>query len=407
MCSIDEWTYRYGDLSLAPQFALLVEPTQCKFGVYNRVSGKTVTLEPALGIELLRMIQETSSQDMPSHGAQAFFEGALDRGVLVCRREQTEHGQIRILKSSVRRLFVELTSACNLTCPHCYGSFGTSKAMSLDLDVLQELFCQAVELGIYRVDLTGGEPAMYQHLDKVLELLRSYSMAYTIFSNLTILRDSTLRLMSDYRPQYVITSVESFDSNTHDKFRGGCSSHFKTVENIQRLIRCNVRVKVNLVVGRHNVSQAKKTIDWLLEQGVSSVAVDTIRVEGRAKKGLCADGAQIRALFDALTAQQPPIGTPRPCGVGNEMVYVDSLGRLRVCPSLTEQDFVLGSVYEEGFSLAAAVKDLPLRYASLVTSSCRASCPAGSRCYGGCPARSYAKGMDPAGPDVEICGRYL
>ena len=59
--------------------------------------------------------------------------------------------------SGLYLLAVEVTSHCNLQCPHCYGSFNF-RGHAMDPQWPERIAAQAVSLGVRTVTITGGEP---------------------------------------------------------------------------------------------------------------------------------------------------------------------------------------------------------------------------------------------------------
>lgn len=72
------------------------------------------------------------------------------------------------MSTTVERFFVELTSACDLRCRHCFGQFGPATRRDLPMKIVERLLREGRELGVYRIDLTGGEPTMHPLFDEIV-----------------------------------------------------------------------------------------------------------------------------------------------------------------------------------------------------------------------------------------------
>lgn len=361
-------------------FALLVlaqrgEPAEALAQLARRLPGFVAT---ALEMELLA--------DRPTGGA-------------------TDQGRVCRLGSSVERLFIELTATCNLRCLHCYGSFAPGRREHLELRYLERLVDQAYDLGVYKIDLTGGEPLLHPEFIQVLQLIARKSMVYTVFSNLTHLPDVVLEHMRTRPPACVVTSVESIDAATHDSYRGRRGSHAKTVRSMLRLKEAGIATKVNVVVGKHNHRELEATLTWLHGLGVQ-VVVDTVHAEGRATASLQLSPTELRSLGERMKRRQKT-NVRESCGVAAGMVYVDATGALRLCPSLTGPEHTLGNAKAPAFSLEECVRDLPQRFPEFTSAPCTATCVAGDHCDGGCRARALTLGGRASGPDPEMCLRFL
>ena len=58
----------------------------------------------------------------------------------------------------LRELWLQINNACNLACTHCLVSSGPGKEPGLPLERLLGVVDRAVELGLERLYITGGEP---------------------------------------------------------------------------------------------------------------------------------------------------------------------------------------------------------------------------------------------------------
>lgn len=133
-----------------------------------------------------------------------------------------------------------------------------------------------------------------------------------------------------------------------------------------------------------------------------------MRIEGRATSDLKAPDNLVRELFSTLPKQESSLSSQTyPCGIASEMAYLNSQGKLLLCPSLNLPQFELGNIADEDFDLADAIIDLPTRFSRFHSSSCRSLCVMSDRCAGGCPANSFLQGRNPSGPDLDACSRYF
>lgn len=334
-----------------------------------------------------------------------FVEAAAEQEIVVPADGRPTRGRVAQAATSVERLFVELTSACNLRCLHCYGSYTPSDFQHLEYEVLAELVRHAGRLGVHRVDLTGGEPMMHPDFARIPPLLDRAGMVYSVFSNLTHVSDDAVAALGSYRPLQVVTSVESATADVHDRFRGQRGSHARTLRNISVLQGLGIAVTVNVVVGAHNVEHVRSSIAWLRSLRVG-VVVDTIHLEGRATADLQIEPARAFELREWLESEIGPSPPDESCGVAGQMVFVDAGGTIRLCPSLRQAQFELGDA-RHASELHDRIVGLPQRFPQFHGARCRGGCPAGDRCRGGCQARSFRFHGDAGAPDPDMCARYL
>lgn len=166
---------------------------------------------------------------------------------------------------------IELTFACNLACAHCYNEPRfSSKDGLVKLRVVKkeptqsERFIEiAEELAkhdVFSVTLTGGEPfTVRDRLYPTLEALRRNGIHVGINSNLTLVTEDDARKLRDYEDVGIMTSLASYERETHDKIMGKESAHERTLRGIQLMLKNDVVVSTNMVVSRHNVHQVYDT----------------------------------------------------------------------------------------------------------------------------------------------------
>ena len=118
----------------------------------------------------------------------------------------------------LKKLVVELTSVCNLSCDYCFKELGTSH---LDIALLERILQEARTWGASKITYTGGEPALYPRLDDAARIAETLGYRYAMVTNgwhfpriLPIL-DNTRRALN-----HVFFSLDSADETLHDRIRG-------------------------------------------------------------------------------------------------------------------------------------------------------------------------------------------
>lgn len=310
-------------------------------------------------------------------GIENILDFLIDSGIITEQATNNQYSIKRITDVNSARLFIECTDTCNLSCPHCYGSFGHKKHNRLSIDVLDKLLYNASQIGVYEVDITGGEPFMFPQINDLFHLLYKYGMITTLFTNLTLCNENDLMQIKNYGIKTVVTSIESENALVHDKFRGVFGSLNKTVNNIQWLVQNDIEVKVNYVLGNHNILDAQKNIDFICSMGVCC-NIDVTTPEGRAENHSFDLDAALRILSvynDNSISQN--------CGIGKRMLFVASDGTLYPCPSIQESVFCFGNIYDS-YNLKESFSDVIKLFSNY---ECNNQCGI-KECSGGCRARA-------------------
>jgi len=116
------------------------------------------------------------------------------------------------------------TEACNLRCPFCnqwgeagYFIAGSRKVESMDARALTSLI-QDLSPHDSMINIHGGEPFAYKHIDSLLALLAERDFDVLITTNGTLMK-THLPAVARIRNLAFILSVDG-DEGTHDKVRG-------------------------------------------------------------------------------------------------------------------------------------------------------------------------------------------
>ena len=129
---------------------------------------------------------------------------------------------------SYRRLAIALTTRCNLTCTWCYRLDSEYKRIldkDLDLEKFKK-FIQNTEGKFRMVHLGGlGEPTMYPEIIKVIQLAKKLSSNVKITSNGVLLNSETISQYIDAGLTHIEISIDAFDKEKHDEFRGNNLDH--------------------------------------------------------------------------------------------------------------------------------------------------------------------------------------
>jgi MoaA/NifB/PqqE/SkfB family radical SAM enzyme len=120
-------------------------------------------------------------------------------------------------------LALEPTNLCNRNCLHCIRNKADAPE-SISLDLVGNIFTQARALGINKVCLTGGEVAVYPHLEELIRLIEEFDFSFNLVTNGFKFAPRLLPLLAQPRIKKkldaVCFSLDGADAETHDALRG-------------------------------------------------------------------------------------------------------------------------------------------------------------------------------------------
>jgi MoaA/NifB/PqqE/SkfB family radical SAM enzyme len=120
-------------------------------------------------------------------------------------------------------IVLEPTNLCNRSCRHCLCNRSDPPAV-LPLDLADSVLAQAAALGFKMVALTGGEVALYPHLQELLRLIVARGFYFNLVTNGFRFREQVLPLLREPGVREHLTSVcfslDGAQAKTHDGLRG-------------------------------------------------------------------------------------------------------------------------------------------------------------------------------------------
>lgn len=307
------------------------------------------------------------------------------------------------------RLFIQLTNNCNLYCKHCYAnSHGKVSGEYFNFQTAKQLIDNAVSLGIYKIDFTGGEVFVKKWLIDLLKYMDSLPITYSVFTNLTLVKENLVSQIKQLDGLCsIITSLDYFDKNKHNAFRGASYAYDNTMRAIEALNKFDVKVYVNSIVMNDNHEDIRKIIQHFESMGIE-VHLDMIMECGRAKKNISQTSSidgNIEFIKDTISRSKNFLkefhdySNMETCGVADTLLFIDYKGEFNICPSLTRD---LSEEYYVGDTLEAA--NFNLRNFNL---KCReTNCNFFNKCSYGCRARALLNTGDVNGKDIMMC-KYL
>jgi len=253
------------------------------------------------------------------------------------------------------------SNKCNFQCPHCYTNSGSSDhkgvGSKLSLSDIKSLADQADELGVYEIDIQGGEPLMLLNLFEILAALGADRFYVYITTNGWLLTEDLAIKLAKAGVDRVSVSIDAFSSAEHDKFRRKQGSFDRAIKALEYTKNAGMSAYVNIVIGNYNAQTkeledfcksildsgygiafncATPTGDWQGNYDVMLKPEDTAQIEK-----IRADNKEIiRDLWNYFNVKETLV---KGCPAVN-LFYVNPLGDVIVCPYVQAK---LGNILEQ------------------------------------------------------------
>lgn len=250
------------------------------------------------------------------------------------------------------------SNQCNFQCSHCYtrSAVGDVSESKLTLADLKSLADQADALGVYEIDIQGGEPLMLPNLFEILQALGIERFYTYVTTNGWLLTRELAEKLAAAGVDRISVSIDSFSDADHDAFRNKSGSWEKAFQALEYTKAAGMKPYVNTVVGSYNAQspQFEDFCDSLLEKGYGlafNCATPTGNWRGKYEAMLSTDDSKnverirgqrkeiIRDLWNYFNPKGPLI---KGCPSVN-LFYVNPLGDVLPCPYIQAK---LGNILE-------------------------------------------------------------
>jgi len=183
-------------------------------------------------------------------------------------------------------LFWEITYGCNLHCVHCYLNAGSFGGDELTTKVCKRIIDEAEELGIFRIVFGGGEPFMRTDFTEILSYALEKDINCAVATNGLLLREETMRMISQYRNIALQISLDGADATTHDWIRGRKGAFDGALKALKLALDYDINVGVGTVVMKPNFHELEKIANLVNKLGIKTWNIMLLIPIGRATKKL-------------------------------------------------------------------------------------------------------------------------
>ena len=321
--------------------------------------------------------------------------------------------EVHFLKHAI----IELTTACNMECVHCYNHW---KSGNENLPPPENSYQKAFRLLNYlirhttaeRIVFTGGEPTLGERFIELVLHAKLEGLNVTVITNGNG-PELIYRQLAQLQTDLIEISIHSLKKEVHDRITGRPGSWKKAISTLHFMLDNRISVTPVIVVTSFNHADIPDTVRFFYEMGICQVMVNRYNIGGKGLKQnhLSATTDELRKVFHSIDhfASSHPIrifsGVCTPfcllnpedypnIGFGSCSGYIyqrpltfDIEGNLRLC---NHSPAVAGNIYRQSLEEIFS-SDYVCEWNNLNIDHCR-PCRYLSLCKGGCRAASEQVG---------------
>jgi MoaA/NifB/PqqE/SkfB family radical SAM enzyme len=276
---------------------------------------------------------------------------------------------------NLNNIFLAVTKKCPLMCDHCFEWDNLNKRESLELRDLKGIIKKFQKDGLAQFHLSGGEPLA--RIKDVVELIKTadkVSEFYVLTSGFNFTQENA-SLLKQAGLTGVVISLDHFDEEKHNAFRGFGNSFNQVKCAIKNAQRQNLVVALTICVTREFISWSNlmRYAEFAKTQNVAFIQLLEPKAVGHYKgKDVFLNKIEMELLeqfyekmnLDPIYQDYPIIVYhgyhQRRIGClsgGNRGLYIDSEGYVNACPFCHTKNFNIKDIIAEPDDFKDLIKE--------------------------------------------------
>ena len=163
----------------------------------------------------------------------------------------------------IKAIYLEVTSKCNLHCPHCYNDSNQKNNEEMDKNKISRIIEQCRINEVENISFSGGEPFLWDSLLYSLNKAKESNFSsISIVSNGTIVTNNLIKSILDIVEResfFVQLSLDGSSPKEHDAIRG-IGAYDKLLKTVAILYQNNINYYFHSVLHNRNYNSIKNMI---------------------------------------------------------------------------------------------------------------------------------------------------
>jgi MoaA/NifB/PqqE/SkfB family radical SAM enzyme len=281
----------------------------------------------------------------------------------------------------LQEITVEITQQCLQRCVHCSSVASRLSQQALTKEEVVNIAQDFTRLGGRTIELSGGEPLLYNDILDIIPILKNLGLEVNIFTcgeiaesgDLGSIIRKTAEALKCRRVDKVVFSIHGANSRTHDDITRIENSFSHAVTFMKELIKEKMYVGIHFVPMSPNFEEFRDLVDFAAELGVKEINVLRFVPQGRGqtnRDSLVLNKGEVAQLIELLASAENrrdirvKVGShldftflldghpPKECMAGVRKCLVESNGNVIPCAvfkgmkDADENDYVAGNIRE-------------------------------------------------------------
>jgi len=168
---------------------------------------------------------------------------------IIKNMEKIQEGEVKFQRKVKFNVpLIEVTTKCNFNCPHCIQTTEHRKVQDMNLKIALNLIDVFKKHGAVSVDITGGEPSLYNKtfLIKLLEYTAEKDLTVIFSTNGSNIYETLARTLGKMEALTLI-SLYGFDKKSYAEYTKCVNAYELVIKSIENLHKYNVPIVVRII----------------------------------------------------------------------------------------------------------------------------------------------------------------
>lgn len=185
----------------------------------------------------------------------------------------------------LQEIKIEVTHDCLLHCIHCSSASKANSKRSMGWQSCEQILDEAVAMGVKEVAFSGGEPLLWEHIQKAVERASKHKMEIFLYTtgNVPHAQDRSSQLFS-VGLKNITFSLFGANEQQHERVTAQKGSYRKTLKIANHCQSIGMDIEFHFVPFSHNYTALPEIAKKTRELGARRISLLRLVPQGRGEK---------------------------------------------------------------------------------------------------------------------------
>lgn len=191
----------------------------------------------------------------------------------------------------LNELTFEIIQKCPNNCIHCSSNSGMSCSEMIKFKVFKQVIDDAIELGMKRLNISGGEPFLHPDLFKMVQYAKKKDIEVFVYTSGIVnvnnkneaIKREILQQLKHSEVDKLIFNVQAVSDKLYDKIMGtkGCLKFLR--DSIKTSTSFKIYTEIHFVPMKINMDNINEVVKFAKEHNVNKISFLKLVLQGRAE----------------------------------------------------------------------------------------------------------------------------